>query len=73
MSNTLETWSTLQRMQVPSRLLIFPDAWHWITKPEDSRQFYREVQGCLAHYLKVAPAVKGGPITSPPASAPAAE
>ncbi len=73
MSNTLETWSTLQRMQVPSRLLIFPDAWHWITKPEDSRQFYREVQGWLAHYLKGAPAVKGGPITSPPASAPAAE
>lgn len=62
MSNTLETWSTLQRMQVPSRLLIFPDAWHWITKPEDSRQFYREVHGWLAHYLKGAPPVTGGPL-----------
>lgn len=62
MSNTLETWSTLQRMQVPSRLLIFPDAWHWITKPEDSRQFYREVHGWLAHYLKDAPPVTGGPV-----------
>ncbi len=62
LSNTLETWSTLQRMQVPSRLLIFPDAWHWITRPEDSRQFYREVQGWLAQYLKDGPAVKGGPI-----------
>ncbi len=68
MSNTLETWSTLQRMQVPSRLLIFPDAWHWITKPEDSRQFYREVQGWLAHYLEGAPAVKGGPIPAPDGS-----
>ncbi|MCI4591688.1 S9 family peptidase [Sphingobium sp. BYY-5] len=68
MSNTLETWSTLQRMQVPSRLLIFPDAWHWITKPEDSRQFYREVQGWLAHYLKDAPAVKGGPLNAPDAA-----
>lgn len=65
MSNTLETWSTLQRMQVPSRMLIFPDAWHWITKPEDSRQFYREVQGWLGHYLKGGPAVKGGPIAAP--------
>jgi dipeptidyl aminopeptidase/acylaminoacyl peptidase len=55
-------------MQVPSRLLIFPDAWHWITKPEDSRQFYREVQGWLAHYLKGAPEVKGGPIAAPEAS-----
>lgn len=64
LSNTLETWSTLQRMQVPSRMLIFPDAWHWILKPEDSRQFYREVHGWLAHYLKGAPAVKGGPIAA---------
>lgn len=68
LANTLETWSTLQRMQVPSRLLIFPDAWHWITKPEDSRQFYREVQGWLAHYLKGAPEVKGGPIAAPEAA-----
>lgn len=64
MANTLETWSTLQRMKVPSRMLIFPDAWHWILKPEDSRQFYREVQGWLAHYLKDGPAVTGGPISA---------
>ena len=64
MANTLETWATLQRQQVPSRLLIFPDAWHWITKPEDSRQFYREVDAWLAHYLKGAPAVTGGPVVS---------
>ena len=51
-NNTLENWSTLQRMQVPSRLLVWPDAWHWITKPEDSRHFYEEVQGWLATYLK---------------------
>jgi len=50
--NTLENWSTLQRMHVPSRLLVWPDAWHWITKPEDSRHFYEEVQRWLAAYLK---------------------
>jgi dipeptidyl aminopeptidase/acylaminoacyl peptidase len=51
-NNTLENWSTLQRMQVPSRLLVWPDAWHWILKPEDSRHFYEEVHQWLATYLK---------------------
>jgi dipeptidyl aminopeptidase/acylaminoacyl peptidase len=50
--NTLENWTALQRMQVPSRLLVWPDAWHWILKPEDSRYFYKEVQAWLATYLK---------------------
>jgi dipeptidyl aminopeptidase/acylaminoacyl peptidase len=50
--NTLENWSALQRMQVPSRLLVWPDAWHWILKPEDSRHFYEEVHAWLATYLK---------------------
>jgi dipeptidyl aminopeptidase/acylaminoacyl peptidase len=42
-------------MQVPSRLLVWPDAWHWITKAEDSRHFYEEVAAWLATYLKDAP------------------
>jgi dipeptidyl aminopeptidase/acylaminoacyl peptidase len=52
LGNTLENWSALQRMHVPSRLLVWPDAWHWITKPEDSRHFYEEVHRWLATYLK---------------------
>jgi dipeptidyl aminopeptidase/acylaminoacyl peptidase len=52
LGNTLENWSTLQRMHVPSRLLVWPDAWHWITKPEDSRHFYEEVHNWLGKYLK---------------------
>lgn len=51
-NNTLEAWATLQRQKVPSRLLVWPDAWHWITKPEDSRHFYAEVDAWLARYLK---------------------
>jgi dipeptidyl aminopeptidase/acylaminoacyl peptidase len=43
-------------MKVPSRLLVWPDAWHWILKPEDSRHFYAEVDTWLAHYLKDGPA-----------------
>jgi dipeptidyl aminopeptidase/acylaminoacyl peptidase len=56
LNNTLENWSALQRMRVPSRLLVWPDAWHWITKPEDSRHFYEEVHRWLATYLSNAPA-----------------
>jgi dipeptidyl aminopeptidase/acylaminoacyl peptidase len=55
LNNTLENWSALQRMQVPSRLLVWPDAWHWITKPEDSRHFYEEVHGWLAMHLQDKP------------------
>jgi dipeptidyl aminopeptidase/acylaminoacyl peptidase len=50
--DTLENWATLQRMHVPSRLLVWPDAWHWILKPEDSRRFYLEVHSWLATYLQ---------------------
>jgi dipeptidyl aminopeptidase/acylaminoacyl peptidase len=50
--NTLENWTALQRMRVPSRLLVWPDAWHWILKPEDSRHFYREVRAWLGTHLK---------------------
>jgi dipeptidyl aminopeptidase/acylaminoacyl peptidase len=53
--NTLENWATLQRMHVPSRLLVWPDAWHWILKAEDSRHFYDEVHAWLAKYLKNEP------------------
>lgn len=55
LGNTLEAWAVLQRQKVPSRLLVWPDAWHWILKPEDSRHFYGEVEGWLAKYLKDAP------------------
>ena len=59
-NNTLENWSTLQRMHVPSKLLVWPDAWHWILKPEDSRHFYEEVHGWLATYLNDAPPQSSG-------------
>lgn len=50
-NNTLEYWSALQRMQVPSRLIVFPDANHWILKGEDSRLFYTEIANWLGRWL----------------------
>ena len=50
-NNGLEFWTVLQRQQVESRLVIFPDENHWILKGENSRYFYHEVQQWLAkHY-----------------------
>ena len=50
-NNGLEFWTVLQRQQVVSRLVLFPDENHWILKGENSRYFYKEVQDWLArHY-----------------------
>ncbi len=51
LNNTLEYWSALQRMQVESRLLVFPDENHWILKGENSRYFYRELHDWLARWM----------------------
>jgi dipeptidyl aminopeptidase/acylaminoacyl peptidase len=52
LNNAQEMWTYLQRLQVPSRLLVFPEANHWIMKGEDSRFWFGEVHGWLAKYLK---------------------
>jgi dipeptidyl aminopeptidase/acylaminoacyl peptidase len=51
MNETLENWSVLQRLRVPSRLIVFPDENHWISKGENSRFFYGEVLAWLKKYL----------------------
>jgi len=54
LNNSLEYWSVLQRQQVPSRLLVFPDENHWILKGENSRFFYSEIHAWLARWLSPA-------------------
>jgi dipeptidyl aminopeptidase/acylaminoacyl peptidase len=51
LNNTLENWSALQRMRVPSRLLVWPDENHWILNADNSRYFYKEVADWLAKWL----------------------
>jgi dipeptidyl aminopeptidase/acylaminoacyl peptidase len=50
-NNTIENWSALQRMRVPSRLLVWPDENHWILNPENSRHWYGEVWDWLGKWL----------------------
>lgn len=51
LNQSLENWSVLQRMQVPSRLVVFPEENHWILKGENSRYFYTEVHAWLKRWL----------------------
>jgi dipeptidyl aminopeptidase/acylaminoacyl peptidase len=53
LNQTLENWSVLQRLRIPSRLIVWPDENHWILKGENSRFFYQEVHAWLKKYLGV--------------------
>jgi len=51
LANTLEFWTALQRQQVESRLLVYPDEDHWIMSGHNSRHFYAEVDAWLRRWL----------------------
>ena len=46
----LSMFTSLQRMNVPSRLVIFPDEGHWIGKPQNQQLWWGEVQSWLSKY-----------------------
>ncbi|MEY4525189.1 MAG: Acylaminoacyl-peptidase [Bacteroidota bacterium] len=50
-NNTLENWSIHKRLQIPSKLIVFPGENHWILNPDNSKFHYAEIQGWLAKYL----------------------
>ncbi|MEP6982107.1 MAG: S9 family peptidase [Sphingomicrobium sp.] len=47
----IAAFTALQRRNIPSRLLVFPDENHWVLKPKNSVQWYDEVFGWLRRYL----------------------
>ena len=51
LNQTLENWSVLQRLRIPSRLIVWPDENHWILKGENSRYWYQELYAWLKKYL----------------------
>lgn len=55
LNNSLEYWTVLQRRQIPSRLIVFPEENHWVLKGDNSRLFYDEVHAWLARWLGTAP------------------
>jgi dipeptidyl aminopeptidase/acylaminoacyl peptidase len=48
----LQVFTALQRMGVPSKLLIFPDEGHWVLKPQNSQLWHHTVLDWLDKYLK---------------------
>ncbi len=52
LNQTLENWTILQRLKVPSRLIVFPEANHWVLRGEDNKFLFTEVHAWLGKYLK---------------------
>jgi dipeptidyl aminopeptidase/acylaminoacyl peptidase len=48
----LQFFTALQRMNVPSKLLYFPDEDHFIQKPQNAELWWKTVLDWLAEYLK---------------------
>ncbi|WP_300975076.1 S9 family peptidase [Sphingomonas sp. LHG3406-1] len=59
----LGAFTALQRREVPSRLLRFPDENHWVLKPVNSIQWYREVHRWLDRWTGGQPIMGGGTTT----------
>ena len=51
LNNSIENWSVLQRLRIPSKLIVFPEENHWILKGENSRFFYAELHAWLKKWL----------------------
>ncbi|HEX2803610.1 MAG TPA: S9 family peptidase [Sphingomicrobium sp.] len=47
----IAAFTALQRRNIPSRLLVFPDENHWVLKPKNSIQWYGEVFAWLERWL----------------------
>jgi dipeptidyl aminopeptidase/acylaminoacyl peptidase len=43
----IAAFTALQRRNIPSRLLVFPDENHWVLKPKNSLQWYQTVFGWM--------------------------
>ena len=51
-TESLQLYTALQRRNVPSKLLLFPDEGHWILKPQNSKLWYNTVLEWLDRHLK---------------------
>lgn len=51
--NGLELYGVLQALNVPSRLVVFPNENHWVLSPQNSIYWYYEYQAWLARHLEM--------------------
>lgn len=50
-TESLQLYTALQRRNVPSKLVLFPDEGHWILKPQNSKFWHEQVLGWFKSYL----------------------
>jgi dipeptidyl aminopeptidase/acylaminoacyl peptidase len=58
-----QLFTALQEMNVPSKLVQFPDEGHWILKPQNSQFWYSTVIDWLNQYTKAASVPSAPPIS----------
>jgi dipeptidyl aminopeptidase/acylaminoacyl peptidase len=51
-SQGFDLFTTLQRLNVPSKMLYFPDEGHWVLKPQNSRLWYKTVNDWVDQWCK---------------------
>jgi dipeptidyl aminopeptidase/acylaminoacyl peptidase len=51
-AESLQLFTALQRRQVPSRLVVFPDDEHVIYGPQNNVRWWREIHRWLGEYLE---------------------
>jgi dipeptidyl aminopeptidase/acylaminoacyl peptidase len=47
-----QLFTTLQRLNVPSKMLYFPDEGHWVLKPQNSQLWYKTVNDWVDQWTK---------------------
>jgi len=50
-SQGLMIFTALRRMNVPAKLVLFPDEGHFVLKPQNSLFWHQTIFGWLAQYL----------------------
>jgi dipeptidyl aminopeptidase/acylaminoacyl peptidase len=50
-SEGFQLFTTLQRLNVPSKMLYFPDEGHWVLKPQNSRLWYKAVNDWVDQWI----------------------
>jgi len=51
-SEGYQLFTTLQRLNVPSKMLYFPDEGHWVLKPQNSQLWYKTVNDWVDEWTK---------------------
>ena len=61
----IAAFTALQRRNIPSRLLVYPDENHWVLKPKNSIQWYDEVFGWMHRWMGGGAAPQPAPAAEP--------